>query len=624
MSDVKFMLAKDYIKGMKTPKNDSDCCPPDKWVCSEKFDGYRSRYMGKDDKVFLSRQHKQFNAPDWFRFAMPPNKNIDGELWVGREDFQKMGVVRKKDPDPTEWKVVKYVVYDLPDEKKPFYERYKMLQEIVRVNNERWMNIRKKLPEEYHDVDCPVILAEQTIILNHDHLDEMYQKIIKAGGEGVMIKHPDSMYENGRSNYMLKVKPSFDEEAVIIDYKLGRGKYSGLLGAFICKPLINMDTYHLIDKDENHGFTISGMDDEVRNNYKMTHPIGGVISYEHSGKTGSGKPRFPRYTRFREDVIVKDEIGESSQKKRDDLINILRVIADYEKMNGQAFKCNSYLKSISSLKKVNDDSELTEVNLLAMNGIGKSIYEKIDLILKTGSCPQYDMVNKINDPRKLFMDIHAVGPQAAKTLVSHGFNTIEELRNCGNIKEYLNDKQILGLKYYEDLLEKIPKNEIKRHEVILSKILQKIDKEAEITIAGSYRREKEISGDIDVLLKSDNPETYTIFIKKLYEVGYLMDHLAFGKKKYNGVCRLGKRGKFRRIDIMYTTPREYPFAIFYFTGCGDFNKVIRQKALDQGMSINEYSLKNSETKEDVNHEFKNERDIFQYLGVEYVEPKDRM
>ncbi len=45
-----------------------------------------------------------------------------------------------------------------------------------------------------------------------------------------------------------------------------------------------MDTYHLIDKDENHEFTVSGMDDEVRENYKVTHPIGTVITIEHSGR----------------------------------------------------------------------------------------------------------------------------------------------------------------------------------------------------------------------------------------------------------------------------------------------------------------------------------------------------
>jgi DNA polymerase/3'-5' exonuclease PolX len=173
-------------------------------------------------------------------------------------------------------------------------------------------------------------------------------------------------------------------------------------------------------------------------------------------------------------------------------------------------------------------------------------------------------------------------------------------------------------------LEKIPQDEISRHEILLKKILQKTDKSADLTIAGSYRRRLPESGDIDVLLKSDNPETYNKFIKSLNDLGYLVDHLALGNKKYNGVCKLGKKGLARRIDIMYTKPEEYPFAIFYFTGSGDFNKVVRQKILDKGMTINEYSLKDLKTKEPVNHVFTEEKDIFNYLGFDYVEPWDRM
>ena len=55
---------------------------------------------------------------------------------------------------------------------------------------------------------------------------------------------------------------------LIVDYTKGKGKYEKMLGGFVCSPLKNMDTYHLIDKDENNEFTISGMDDEVRSNYK--------------------------------------------------------------------------------------------------------------------------------------------------------------------------------------------------------------------------------------------------------------------------------------------------------------------------------------------------------------------
>ena len=74
---------------------------------------------------------------------------------------------------------------------------------------------------------------------------------------------------------------------------------------------------------------------------------------------------------------------------------------------------------------------------------------------------------------------------------------------------------------------------------------------------------------------------------------------------------------------MITKPEEYPFAILYFTGSKDFNTLMRQHALDKGYSMNEYSLKHVSDKSVVDHVFKVEKDIFDYLEYSYVEPWQR-
>ena len=74
---------------------------------------------------------------------------------------------------------------------------------------------------------------------------------------------------------------------------------------------------------------------------------------------------------------------------------------------------------------------------------------------------------------------------------------------------------------------------------------------------------------------------------------------------------------------MVTKPQEYPFAVLYFTGSKYFNTLMRQHALDRGLSMNEYSLKDVETKEPVDHVFETERDIFDYLEYTYVDPWKR-
>ena len=98
---LEFMLAKEYTEGMKAPRNTTDYSPPVNWLMSEKLDGYRARY-NPDTNSFLSRQNKPFNAPEWFLEAMP-NIHMDGELFSGRDNFQGMGVVRKKVPIDEEW-----------------------------------------------------------------------------------------------------------------------------------------------------------------------------------------------------------------------------------------------------------------------------------------------------------------------------------------------------------------------------------------------------------------------------------------------------------------------------------------------------------------------------------------
>ena len=80
----------------------------------------------------------------------------------------------------------------------------------------------------------------------------------------------------------------------------------------------------------------------------------------------------------------------------------------------------------------------------------------------------------------------------------------------------------------------------------------------------------------------------------------------------------------RRIDIMYTTPYEYPFAILYFTGSGDFNQLMRKEVNKKGLTMNEYGIKDSVTGVSVDNVFVVEKDIFEFLEMDYVEPWQRL
>ena len=628
LSDLEFMLARIYLEGMKAPRNIPNYNPPEGWDMSEKMDGYRSRSDNRSNKL-ISRQNKVFNAPEWFINSLKLNQNenvipFDGELFAGRENFEKMGAVRKKIPICKEWYEIKFHVYDClhPSVKdKTFNERYKALKKYVLQLTQNWKEFVIHNPK-FKGVSCPVVLCKHHTVKDKEHMNNFYKSILKKGGEGIMLKDPLSFYEGNRSHFLLKVKPVNDSECIIIDYKGGTNKYKGMLGAFICKPLINHGNYMTINNDTNLEFAMSGMDDSIRQSYKQTHPIGTIITYEYSGLTSTGKPRFARYIRIRDDVIIKNEVIPSKENIYK-IINIFGKICKYKEANGEKQKCIAYKRALKTLHKLNDDSELNE----KLQGIGESFKLKINEIIKTGTCSDYESIKNIKDPKLELIKIHKVGPKKAKELYERGFTSIQKLRDCNNLSEHLTEEQIKGLNYYEDLQQQIPRKEMIRHDNVLNKFFQKLDiTDKSLTIAGSYRRGKSESGDIDVLVSSNDKNIFPLFIDKLKKMNYLIEDLATGEKKYYGICKLGK-GIARRIDIMYTKPEEYPFAILYFTGSGGFNTTMREHALSMGYSMNEYGLKylNKDNENQLEGQsFTSEKDIFDFLELDYVEPHNRL
>jgi len=254
---------------------------PKGWYASEKYDGYRAVWDGHD---FRSRTGKIFVAPDWFKAWLPSNMAFDGELFMGRECFEKCGIFRRKVPDDKEWRSsdITYQIFDLPSSKEPFEMRQKTIEKFVKSQ------CKKKMPKEMGA--CPLRLTKQKLVQTEEDVFNMFDSLVSKGAEGVMLRCPGSLYEPKRSSTLLKVKPFFDAECRITGYKEGTGKYSGKLGAFQCETL----------KKPNVKFYISGMNDEVRDNYKTSHPVGTIVTYTYIGINESGVPRHPNYLRKRQ------------------------------------------------------------------------------------------------------------------------------------------------------------------------------------------------------------------------------------------------------------------------------------------------------------------------------------
>lgn len=277
-------------------------------------------------------------------------------------------------------------------------------------------------------------------------------------------------------------------------------------------------------------------------------------------------------------------------------------------------------KAIDALILYNKEIE-SPVELGKIKNIGASTVSKFKEFKSTGTLKLVENFKK--DPINIFTNVYGIGPKKAASLVNDDkVTTIDELREYQD--HLLNDVQKKGLKYYEDILKRIPRLEIEHYRTKMKKI--KING-LHFEIVGSYRRGADNSGDIDVIITSqtDDRKVFDVFIDTLVNQRIIIELLSKGQKKSLTVGKL--RGHpARRLDFMFTTKEEYPFAVLYFTGSKIFNTLMRGQALKMGYTMNEhglYKLKKGVKGGKIDHKFKDEKDIFDFLNIKWVEPGDR-
>ncbi|KZC07070.1 PREDICTED: DNA polymerase beta-like isoform X2 [Dufourea novaeangliae] len=319
-----------------------------------------------------------------------------------------------------------------------------------------------------------------------------------------------------------------------------------------------------------------------------------------------------------------------------DLCDFLMELADYERnVSKNIYKYNAYRKAASSLsglshRVINGDAARK------LPGIGEKIAKKIDEFLNTGKLQKLEDINKdeTNVAINLLTRVSGIGPAKAKELVEAGIKTLDDLRKQ---QDKLNRHQKIGLEYFEDFKERIPREEIEQIEKIMKDHIMELSSEYIITICGSYRRGKEESGDIDVLLthplytsKEKESKKKVSVLKNVVEClekkRLIVDTISLGPTKFMGVCQLPNSCKpCRRLDIRLAPYDQYYCAALYFTGSDLFNKNMRARALEKKYTLNEYTLKRL-TPEGVPREpekISSEEDIFRFLEMSYKEPKDR-
>jgi len=335
----------------------------------------------------------------------------------------------------------------------------------------------------------------------------------------------------------------------------------------------------------------------------------------------------------------------------------------------QKYRIISYLRAVDTIldfpERITSSSDLKNTP-----GIGPSIKSKIDEIIKNGVITELknkggleeksleeviDVVkgktsskstlsSSSEDVITLFTGILDVGKETAKAWYNRGFRTLDDLNQAiSDRKLTLNHGQQVGLKYYNDLQQRIPRSEMDKYNDKIQAIIACLNKhmniKMKVEMAGSYRRLLKSSGDIDLVFTVENKKVnirdcINLFILVLKFMKLIVDDVHFGDNKYLGVVRyydnkplLSEQMSYlvRHIDIEVCEPDVYPFALLYFTGSKNFNTRMRGFAKSKGLSLNQKGLYIGDAKKGVKVDklFLSEKDIFDYLQFPYLEPDKR-
>jgi len=307
--------------------------------------------------------------------------------------------------------------------------------------------------------------------------------------------------------------------------------------------------------------------------------------------------------------------------------DILYQIADLLDLKGEIFfKTRAYRIAAQTIEVLDEDIEkiAKEERLEEIPGIGSAIAKKIKELLDTNKIEYFEKLKKEIPPGLLKMlNISGLGPKKVSKLFKElNIKTIDELRDAckkGKLRDLdgfgeITERNILrGIKLMEKTSGRVLLNLASENGESYIAYLKKNKAINKISIAGSLRRKKETIGDIDILAASNNPES-------------VMDYFV----NYENVKRVLLKGSTKtsvllnediQVDLRVVEDKSFGSALQYFTGSKEHNVKMRSIAIKNGYKLNEYGLFSKKDEGFIVGE--NEKEIYEKLGLKYIEPELR-
>ncbi len=313
--------------------------------------------------------------------------------------------------------------------------------------------------------------------------------------------------------------------------------------------------------------------------------------------------------------------------KNSEVARILRNISILLDMDNVQFKPRAYEKAALTIEALEEDLEKTYGDggikaLKQIPGVGESIAEKIEELLRTGKLEYYEQLHK-NAPVDLenLTRIEGMGPKTIKTLYQKlKITNIDELEKAA-LNHQISQLPGFKKKTEENILKGIEFAKKSGGRFLLGFALPLI-REIEARLkscpqvkravaAGSVRRMRETIGDVDFLVQSDDPENVADFFVSMPEVIQIIEK---GKTKSAVKLNTGMNA-----DIRILPEKSFGAALQYFTGNKPHNIELRKIAIDKKWKLNEYGIF-QKTKQIAGQ---TEEEVYEKLGLQWIPPEMR-
>jgi len=302
-------------------------------------------------------------------------------------------------------------------------------------------------------------------------------------------------------------------------------------------------------------------------------------------------------------------------------------LADLLEIQGEnPFRIRAYRTAARTVMELSQSvSDLVERHekLYEYPGIGKDLAAKIEEIVHTGHLKALEDVQE-HTPKALvdFLKIPSLGPKRVKLLYEKlKIKSLEELEEAAVSKKILKLRGF-GEKTRLEIIEGVKKlKQAERRQVLLyeagetaqhlSSYLKNAPGLQKLAVAGSFRRQKETVGDLDILITAEKADA---------AMNYFLD--------YNGIAKVAAKGPTKatvilhsgmQVDLRVVADHSYGAALMYFTGSKAHNIALRAMALKKGLKLNEYGVFKGIKPLPV----ATEKSIYELLKLPYIEPELR-